>query len=491
MFKKGLVLGIYENEKKNGYELTETGKKFDAKNDNNLSKQLHCMSSTSLKKGSSQLLYGLGNEFQCVSIVNLGSSSQGVNEQEQWNELKQNIRTVASVGSRALRDQAGVTSIEIDSCGEPEAAAEGCILGLYSYDELKTKKKKKVDTSLCKFESGGKDDWIKGVIKAEAQNIARNLTNAPANHMTPKIFSENVEKLFKGKKNVEVKIRNKEWAAEMKMGSYLSVAQGSEEPPYFVEVHYRGATSEEEPVLLVGKGITFDSGGISLKPPNGMLKMRADMGGAACVIGTLHAIAELQIPVNVIGLTPMTENMINGKATKPGDVFTAMNGKTIQVDNTDAEGRLVLADALCYAHTFHPRVILDMATLTGAVGIALGCGAAGVFTTSDKLFKVLHDCSIETGDRVWRLPMFESYGSQLKKSTVADLNNIAQRGVGGGASVAAAFLKEFVEISEWLHLDVSGVKENTSEVPYLGKGFTGRPVRTIVDFISKLSQKDI
>ncbi|KAG1690724.1 Cytosol aminopeptidase [Nymphon striatum] len=416
MFKKGLVLGIYENEKKNGYELTETGKKFDAKNDNNLSKQLHCMSSTSLKKGSSQLLYGLGNEFQCVSIVNLGSGSQGVNEQEQWNELKQNIRTVASVGSRALRDQAVVTSIEIDSCGEPEEV---------------------------------KMTGSKVLLRLKLTNIARNLTNAPANHMTPKIFSENVEKLFKGKKNVEVKIRNKEWAAEMKMGSYLSVAQGSEEPPYFVEVHYRGATSEEEPVLLVGKGITFDSGGISLKPPNGMLKMRADMGGAACVIGTLHAIAELQIPVNVIGLTPMTENMINGKATKPGDVFTAMNGKTIQVDNTDAEGRLVLADALCYAHTFHPRVILDMATLTGAVGIALGCGAAGVFTTSDKLFKVLHDCSIETGDR------------------------------------------EFVEISEWLHLDVSGVKENTSEVPYLGKGFTGRPVRTIVDFISKLSQKDI
>ncbi|KAG1690723.1 Cytosol aminopeptidase [Nymphon striatum] len=479
MFKKGLVLGIYENEKKNGYELTETGKKFDAKNDNNLSKQLHCMSSTSLKKGSSQLLYGLGNEFQCVSIVNLGSGSQGVNEQEQWNELKQNIRTVASVGSRALRDQAVVTSIEIDSCGEPEGfekrkslgirmngdreiiilLLKGAYFGLYSYGGIeKQKKKKKVDTSLCKFESGYvlcfnskqvKMTGSKVLLRLKLTNIARNLTNAPANHMTPKIFSENVEKLFKGKKNVEVKIRNKEWAAEMKMGSYLSVAQGSEEPPYFVEVHYRGATSEEEPVLLVGKGITFDSGGISLKPPNGMLKMRADMGGAACVIGTLHAIAELQIPVNVIGLTPMTENMINGKATKPGDVFTAMNGKTIQVDNTDAEGRLVLADALCYAHTFHPRVILDMATLTGAVGIALGCGAAGVFTTSDKLFKVLHDCSIETGDR------------------------------------------EFVEISEWLHLDVSGVKENTSEVPYLGKGFTGRPVRTIVDFISKLSQKDI
>jgi len=241
---------------------------------------------------------------------------------------------------------------------------------------------------------------------------------------------------------VEVFVRDKQWAAEKKMFSFLSVAQGSDQPPTFVEVHLKSnKKSDKGPVVLVGKGVCFDSGGISIKGSANMDKMRSDMGGAACVLSALLALSRLgnQLPFDVIGLMPMVENMPSGKATKPGDVFNAMNGKSIKVDNTDAEGRLILADALCYADTFKPAHVIDLATLTGAMHVALGAAAAGVFTNNDELWKKLYEASKETGDRVWRMPLYKTFGSKLKMDS-ADLNNIAM-GAGGGSAVAAAFFE--------------------------------------------------
>jgi len=214
------------------------------------------------------------------------------------------------------------------------------------------------------------------------------------------------------------------------------------------------------------------------------------MGGAANVFGAISTLATLKAPVNVIGLTPLCENLPSGKATKPGDVVFAMNGKSIQVDNTDAEGRLVLADALCYAHQFEPQLILDLATLTGAMRIALGGAVTGVFSTSTKHWNLLQKCGVQTGDRVWRMPLLSIFTKQISDTQLADLNNVSA-GAGGGACIAAAFLKEFVTHPNWMHLDIAGVMDNKDEVPYLGKGMSGRPMRTLVYFAKALFSNEL
>ncbi|KAH9374962.1 hypothetical protein HPB48_012313 [Haemaphysalis longicornis] len=273
--------------------------------------------------------------------------------------------------------------------------------------------------------------------KSHGQNLARRLSEMPANLMTPTRFAQEVAVVLE-KRGVKVIARDRKWIEEQKMGAFLSVTRGSEEPPDGPEQGVEGG-----PLVLVGKGVTFDSGGISLKPSSNMDKMRADMTGAACVVATVAAVAALGLPIKMVGLTPLCENMPSGKATKPGDVVTAMHGTTIQGDNTDAEGRLILADVLCYADTLNPRAVLDMATLTVdgfGWGVQRWEEAGGV-----------------TGDRVWRMPLFELYHKQMTKPTVADIDNISKQAGAGGSCVAAAFLKEFVKCPQWAHLDIAGV----------------------------------
>merc|ERR1719340_517245 len=252
-------------------------------------------------------------------------------------------------------------------------------------------------------------------------------------------------------------------------------------------MHYNNSDSQESPpVVLVGKGVTFDTGGISIKPSAKMDAMRADMGGAATVTATMKAVASLGLKVNLVVLIPLTENMPGGAATKPGDVVTAMNGVTIQVDNTDAEGRLILADALCYADTLKPRLVLDVATLTGAISVALGAGAAGVYSKRTEDWETLSECGARAGDRVWRMPLWKLYNEKMKKSALADLNNISLS-PGGGSCTAAAFLSNFTSCPAWLHLDIAGVMDNSAgDVKYLSNGMSGRPTRTLINFVQKL-----
>lgn len=484
--RKGLVLGVFEKE--DGVHLTEAAAGFDQSLSGKLSELLK-ISGPALKKGKSRVFYGIHKDFPCVAVVGLGKNNAGVCGAENWDISKENIRQAVSAGCQLLQDLE-LNHVEVDSCGDAQSAAEGAALGLFHYDQLKSKKKTKVATQL----HGSADFacWEKGVMYAEGQNLARLLMEAPANHITPTAFANTVEeKLSLHGEKVTINKRSQSWIKEQQMEAFLSVSKGSEEPPVFLELHYHGSPdSKQAPLLLVGKGITFDSGGISLKPSASMDAMRADMGGAATVCASIVTAAALKLPVNIIGLAPLCENMPSGKATKPGDVVRAKNGKTIQVDNTDAEGRLILADALCYAHTFNPRAIVNVATLTGAMDVALGSAATGVFTNSDWLWEQLHKASVVTGDRVWRMPLFQHYTRQVTDSQLADLNNIGKYSRSGGACTAAAFLKEFVTAPHWAHLDIAGVMGNKDEVPYLRKGMSGRPTRTLVEFAAGLAHSD-
>uniref|UniRef100_A0A6Q2XZV0 Cytosol aminopeptidase n=1 Tax=Esox lucius TaxID=8010 RepID=A0A6Q2XZV0_ESOLU len=482
----GLVLGVYEREKEqDSLNLTEAAAGLDSVLSGKLTELLN-ISGPALKKGKNRIFYGLHEDFPCIAVVGLGKSSLGVCGSESWDTCKENIRAAVAGGCRVLQDHS-LAHIEVDGCGDSQAAAEGAVLGLFTYDDLKTKKKTKVTTQL--HGSGCVSGWQKGVLYGEGQNLARYLMEAPANHITPSVFADIItQRLTPYAEQVTVHKRSKEWIEEQKMGAFLSVSKGSEEPPVFLELHYNGCPdNSQSPLLLVGKGITFDSGGISLKPSSGMDAMRADMGGAATVCSAIVTAAALKLPINIIGLAPLCENMPSGKANKPGDVVTAKNGKTIQVDNTDAEGRLILADALCYAHSFNPRAIVNTATLTGAMDVALGSAAAGVFTNSDWLWEQIHKASVVTGDRVWRMPLFDHYTRQVTDCHLADLNNVGKYSRSGGACTAAAFLREFVTAPHWAHLDIAGVMTNKDEVPYLKKGMSGRPTRTLIEFAGRLA----
>ncbi|KAG9509309.1 Cytosol aminopeptidase [Fragariocoptes setiger] len=484
LFKKALVLGAYITE--SGPTLSKTATHFDSTINGKLSALITKVGPK--KKGKARVFYELSQDYPVISVVGLGPNSAGYNEAEDLDEKRENIRSAAAIGARSVRDLDLVEEIYVEACDDPEASAEGAQLALWYFDELKSEKYKKRQVKINYF--AGPDAtaschsaWNKGITLASAQNICRRLSEMPANLMTPTIFGKTTVELLHGLNKVKIMVHDKQWCEDKKMGSFLSVAKGSAEPPKFVEIHYNNKPGTD-PFVLVGKGICFDSGGISIKPAANMDKMRYDMGGAANVVSTIYALAALNAEVNVIGLAPLCENLPSGTANKPGDVVVAMNGKTIQVDNTDAEGRLILADGLCYAHEFKPQAILDIATLTGAMSVALGSSATGVFTTSTALFDSLRKAGVHTGDRVWRLPLWQHFVPQVTDSQLADCLNIGKASPAGGAATAAAFLKEFVECPNWLHLDIAGVMDCKDECPYLGKGMSGRPVRTLYYFLN-------
>jgi len=326
--------------------------------------------------------------------------------------------------------------------------------------------------------------------------------------MTPTIFSDRAKKEFEGVANVTLNVYDEAWAKEKGMRTFLSVAAGTEEPAKFVEVIYKGAGKggDATDVAFVGKGITFDSGGISLKPGADMKAMRADMGGAATVLSAMLAIAKLKLPINMVVCIPLTENMPSGHATKPGDIITSMSGKTIEVDNTDAEGRLVLADALYYATSvYKPKVCIDVATLTGAMMIALGDVYAGAFVTDDKLWQDLNTAAIAEHDEFWRMPFSDVYLEYINK-TGSDLCNTGGRM--GGSCTAAIFLKQFVhglvpaegtaedstasndDKIAYAHIDIAGVMSlSNAAQAYDVKGMSGKPVRALVEYIRRRAYK--
>ncbi len=316
-----------------------------------------------------------------------------------------------------------------------------------------------------------------GAATAAANGIefARELANLPPNHATPTRLGQEAKKLAKAH-GFQCEVLGPKEIAKVGMGSFLAVAQGSEQPPRFIVMTYRGAAQNEPPVVLVGKGITFDSGGISIKPAQDMDEMKFDMGGAASVLGAFRAIGELKPAVNVIGLIPSCENMPDGRSVKPGDIVTSLSGQTVEILNTDAEGRLILCDALTYAERFKPRVVVDIATLTGACVIALGAVRSGLFASDEGVAQALLDAGDAALDPCWRMPLDDEYGEGLK-SNFADVANVAGRA--GGAITAAKFLHRFAGKYPWAHLDIAGTAWKSGAA----KGSTGRPVGLLVQFL--------
>jgi leucyl aminopeptidase len=314
-----------------------------------------------------------------------------------------------------------------------------------------------------------------GQAVANGMNLARELGNLPGNICTPTYLAEQAVELSKQFSSVETTIHEESDMEEMGMGSFLSVSRGSREPAKLITMNYKGA-GDEKPVVLVGKGLTFDAGGISLKPSQGMDEMKYDMCGSASVLGTVKAVAELGLPINLIGVVPSSENLPDGDANKPGDVVTSMAGKTIEILNTDAEGRLILCDALTYSERFDPAVVVDIATLTGAIIVALGSQATGLMSNNQDLADALLTAGTDSHDRVWQLPLWEDYQQQLD-SNFADIANIG--GKEAGSVTAACFLSRFTEKFEWAHLDIAGTAWNGGKA----KGATGRPVPLLVQFL--------
>ena len=269
---------------------------------------------------------------------------------------------------------------------------------------------------------------------------------------------------------------------ELGMGALLGVARGSREEPKFIILEYLKGKKKQAPIVIVGKGITFDTGGISLKPGRGMDEMKMDMSGGAVTLGALQAVASLGLPVNVIGLVPAAENMPDGLAIKPGDVLKSMSGKTIEVLNTDAEGRLILADALTYAARYKPRAVIDLATLTGACVVALGSQACAVLGNNPRLIEKIKESGTVTGERAWELPLWEEYEKAMK-SDIADLKNISGPQVGAGTITGAAFLKAFAGDQPWAHLDIAGTSRSSEEKPYVPKGASGFGVRLLLHYL--------
>ncbi len=360
--------------------------------------------------------------------------------------------------------------------------AEAVTAATYSFTELKkdsTKSKLKRVTLLAKDRrqaSAGQSGARTGHAIGVGVNFARDLGNRPANVCTPTHLAEQARELKKGRNKLRVEILDEKGMRELGMGSLLSVASGSRQPAKLIVFQYRGGTAKQKPVVLVGKGVTFDTGGISLKPAATMDEMKFDMCGAASVFGAVRACLEIDLPLNVVGLVPATENMPGGLATKPGDVVTSMSGQTIEILNTDAEGRLILADALTYAARFNPEVVIDIATLTGACVIALGEHASGLMSNDQKLADQLLAAGNSADDRCWQLPLWEDYQQQLK-TNFADMANVGGRAA--GTITAACFLSRFAKDYKWAHLDIAGTAWQSGNK----KGATGRPVPLLMQYL--------
>jgi len=407
-------------------------------------------------------------------------------------------RNVAGAAVRALlRRPVATAAFWIRGASEDadlaEAIANGAVLATYDPGEYKTHREtpSKPLTGLTILESSAQraatadKDARRGRILGEAANFARHLANAPGNVLNPQKFAD--EAIRAGQMaGFEVDVLDRARMAQLGMGALLAVAAGSEQPPAMLVMRHRGRGGDEIDLALVGKGVTFDTGGISIKPAADMHLMKEDMAGGAATVGAMAAISRLGLKLNVLGLVPSVENMPSGRAMRPGDVLTALNGKTIEVLNTDAEGRLILADALGYAQKLGAKRLVDAATLTGAVVIALGTEAAAILGSPQVWVDQVLASANSVGERVWQLPLYEEYLEQLK-SEVADVANVGGRAA--GTITAAKFLQQFVDDGvAWAHLDIAGTAWLERDVPYLAKGPTGFPLRSFVDLAGRLAR---
>jgi leucyl aminopeptidase len=427
-----------------------------------------------------------------IAIIGLGKKEELTPER---------VRVAVAEVCKALRQKNGQPAGTIACEGIPglnpetmgQAIAEGALLGTYSfrkYFTLSPDYRELQGLDITETEASRKEllerGCRKGKIIAEATNLARDMINEPANFLNPGKMVEIARRLAQ-EQSLSIEVMELEQMRELKMGGILGVSQGSQQPPKFMVLKYNGRAGNEPDIALVGKGITFDSGGISLKPSENMGEMKGDMAGAAAVLGVISAVSQLHPNINLAVIIPATENLPSGSAMRPGDIITMMNGKTVEIISTDAEGRLILADGLCYARKLGARRLVDVATLTGSCRIALGDVCTGVFGNDQELINRVISLGGQAGELMWQLPMNDEY-KELNKSDVADIKNTGGRNA--GATAAALFLKEFVDSVPWVHLDIAGTSMSDKDRGYHVKGANGVAVRTLVDLVLSISEKE-
>ena len=438
-----------------------------------------------------------GNLGQIITLHNSGRSKHnciivvGCGDQEEFtiSAYQRVLNTVANEikrnkTSNVINCLTGLPVKDADALTKTQLSVTAIESAMYRYSETKpsavnakTRLRKQKFISNSRKDIADMRDGIEiGQAIANGMNLAKELGNLPGNICTPTYLAKQAMSLKKGFRKLKVNVLEESQMKRLGMGALLSVSNGSVEPAKLVSMEYNGGNEDERPIALVGKGITFDTGGISLKPGATMDEMKFDMCGAASVLGTMKACCDLELPINVVGVIACAENMPDGNATKPGDVVTTMSGQTVEILNTDAEGRLVLCDALTYVEKFEPEVVIDIATLTGACVVALGQIPSGVMSNDDELAKDLIAAGQQSGDRTWQLPLWDEYQSQLD-SNFADIANIGGRW--GGTITAACFLSRFTKKYTWAHLDIAGVAWHQGKL----KGATGRPVPLLTEYL--------
>jgi leucyl aminopeptidase len=426
------------------------------------------------------LFWGLGKE-RAASLNSLRKATSGA------------VRYLLDRQQSRFLLALAATPLKKGSFGERlQAISEGVLLAAYRYErylpnERPGKPAEPEKITLLIDSTASKAEAEAGLAAARAicsgVYFARDLVNAPGNEKSPEFMARQAVAMAE-QVGISAKLLDRKQLEKMGFGAMLGVAQGSERDPYLIVLEYRGGNIDERPIALVGKGVVFDTGGISLKPAEGMDEMKMDMGGAAAVLGAIMAAAQLKLPINLVTVVPAVENMPSGTAIRPGDILTSLSGKTIEVLNTDAEGRLILADALTYVGRYQPRVVIDVATLTGAVIIGLGHHAAGLMGNNDGLIRKLLKAGEQSGERLWQLPLWEEYAAQIK-SDFADVKNIGGRPA--GSITAGAFLQKFANHYTWAHLDIAGTAWEAKGKAGQPKGGTGFGVRVLVEYLRGIS----
>lgn len=419
------------------------------------------------KFGTTYLLHTYGKiPAEKILVIGLGKK-----EELDGNKIRE---AVAKAVKKLQQIKAKKVCFDFNiNCDYGKSAAIGAMIADYAFDKYKSEKTHHLDE--ITFGGFSQDDVDEGIIFGEAMKFARDLANEPAQYATPAKLAEIAEHL----EDVTTKVYDKDAIARMGMGAFLAVAQGSVQQPKFIHMKYTGKNPKKK-IAIIGKGICFDSGGLDIKPPASMLTMKDDMSGAACVLAVMQALNKLKPDMEVHGIIAACENMPSGSSYKPGDILTAKNGKTIEVDNTDAEGRLTLADALCFACELQVDEVIDIATLTGACMVALGTHAAGIMGNNEDMISRLIQTAQSSGERLWELPMYKEYKDSLK-SDIADMKNTGSRY--GGASTAGVFLQEFVEGVKWAHIDIAGTAYLEKPQKELIAGATGAGVRTLLNYV--------
>lgn len=474
-----MVIGLYES-----HALTANAQAINKAGGKQLQALLKREQFTGAAGSTLLLHHNVGQAAQRLLIVGLGKAGKhGITEKHYLDAIKGICIVAKTLKDNTLCIDFSDISVEgRDIQWQVQLAAQRIEAELWQFEALKSKKADKIRLSKITFicSKAQKKNVSAGAVLGKALgdgiNYARELGNLPGNVCTPLYLAKEAQKLTRGKASASVKILNEKQMKALGMGSLLSVSAGSDEPAQLIVMEYKGATKTAKPTVLVGKGVTFDTGGISLKPGPAMDEMKFDMCGAASVFGTMKTLLTLKPKINVVAIVAASENMPNGKATKPGDIVTSMAGLTIEVLNTDAEGRLVLCDALTYSKKFKPKAVIDIATLTGACVIALGSPAHGLYSNDDALAQKLLASGVNACDKAWHMPLWDEYQQQLH-SNFADIANIGGREA--GSVTAACFLSRFTTDIKWAHLDIAGTAWKSGAA----KGATGRPVSLLVDYL--------